>query len=80
MDLMVQSLTFLSYLEVFLVITECGGTFTADKGFFSSPFFPSNYPPKMTCTWNIEVSSHLLLFSFSLIVCMETKSPHAQKK
>lgn len=38
------------------VSTECGGTLSGERGFFSSPFFPSNYPPQMTCTWNIEVS------------------------
>lgn len=34
---------------------ECGGTLTADKGSFSSPFFPSNYPPQASCVWNIQV-------------------------
>lgn len=34
----------------------CGGTLTKDRGSFSSPYFPSNYPPQTTCTWNIEVS------------------------
>ncbi|XP_044066157.1 suppressor of tumorigenicity 14 protein homolog [Siniperca chuatsi] len=36
---------------------KCGGTLTGDKGSFSSPFFPSNYPPQTTCVWNIEAST-----------------------
>ncbi|XP_068601364.1 suppressor of tumorigenicity 14 protein homolog [Brachionichthys hirsutus] len=35
---------------------ECGGMLSGDKGSFSSPFFPSNYPPKITCVWKIQVS------------------------
>ncbi|KAM3617876.1 uncharacterized protein V6R79_012267 [Siganus canaliculatus] len=33
---------------------KCGGTLTGDKGFFSSPFYPSNYPPQTTCDWKIQ--------------------------
>uniref|UniRef100_A0A672HVJ3 Suppressor of tumorigenicity 14 protein homolog n=1 Tax=Salarias fasciatus TaxID=181472 RepID=A0A672HVJ3_SALFA len=35
----------------------CGGKLTTDKGSFSSPFFPSNYPPQTSCVWNIKVST-----------------------
>uniref|UniRef100_A0A3Q4GUK8 ST14 transmembrane serine protease matriptase b n=1 Tax=Neolamprologus brichardi TaxID=32507 RepID=A0A3Q4GUK8_NEOBR len=35
---------------------NCGGALTGEKGSISSPFFPSNYPPRTTCVWNIEVS------------------------
>uniref|UniRef100_A0A3Q4B5H5 Uncharacterized protein n=1 Tax=Mola mola TaxID=94237 RepID=A0A3Q4B5H5_MOLML len=35
-------------------IPSCGGTLTGDKGSFSSPFFPSNYPPQTMCVWKIE--------------------------
>ncbi|KAF1391046.1 hypothetical protein PFLUV_G00064530 [Perca fluviatilis] len=40
--------------QIPLTQQECGGKLTGDKGFFSSPFFPSNYPPKTTCIWTIE--------------------------
>uniref|UniRef100_A0A3Q3WE32 Uncharacterized protein n=1 Tax=Mola mola TaxID=94237 RepID=A0A3Q3WE32_MOLML len=40
-------------------IPSCGGTLTGDKGSFSSPFFPSNYPPQTMCVWKIEVSPPL---------------------
>ncbi|XP_075882860.1 suppressor of tumorigenicity 14 protein homolog isoform X2 [Nelusetta ayraudi] len=43
-----------NYSQIPLTQQKCGGTLSGDKGYFSSPFFPSNYPPKMTCTWNIE--------------------------
>ncbi|KAF7210448.1 suppressor of tumorigenicity 14 protein homolog [Nothobranchius furzeri] len=36
---------------------ECGGQLTADTGSFSSPFFPSNYPPQTLCEWKIQVST-----------------------
>lgn len=40
---------------------------TEDKGLFSSPFFPSNYPPSTSCVWNIEVSPQdPILISFPL--------------
>uniref|UniRef100_A0A3Q2QP43 ST14 transmembrane serine protease matriptase b n=1 Tax=Fundulus heteroclitus TaxID=8078 RepID=A0A3Q2QP43_FUNHE len=34
---------------------ECGGTLSGDRGTFSSPLFPANYPPKAHCTWKIQV-------------------------
>ncbi|XP_054623632.1 suppressor of tumorigenicity 14 protein homolog isoform X2 [Dunckerocampus dactyliophorus] len=39
----------------------CGGTLSSDVGFFSSPFFPSSYPPRTTCVWNIQVSNDKLV-------------------
>ncbi|XP_010774124.1 suppressor of tumorigenicity 14 protein homolog, partial [Notothenia coriiceps] len=39
----------------------CGGALTADRGSFSSPFFPSNYPPKTTCVWTIEAPKEKFL-------------------
>ncbi|XP_077161467.1 suppressor of tumorigenicity 14 protein [Paroedura picta] len=35
----------------------CGGTLRGTAGNFSTPYFPGHYPPKMNCTWNIEVPS-----------------------
>ncbi|XP_039656436.1 suppressor of tumorigenicity 14 protein homolog [Perca fluviatilis] len=49
-----DSTRFLSPGTSCLNTKECGGKLTGDKGFFSSPFFPSNYPPKTTCIWTIE--------------------------
>ncbi|XP_062283383.1 suppressor of tumorigenicity 14 protein homolog [Scomber scombrus] len=44
-----------NYSQIPLNAANCGGKLTADKGSFSSPFFPSNYPPTTTCVWDIEV-------------------------
>ncbi|XP_041860983.1 suppressor of tumorigenicity 14 protein homolog [Melanotaenia boesemani] len=35
----------------------CGGALRGDKGSFSSPFYPENYPPRTSCVWTIEVSA-----------------------
>lgn len=43
-----------NYSQIPLSQQQCGGTLTGDKGSFSSPFFPSNYPPNTACVWNIE--------------------------
>uniref|UniRef100_A0A3Q3C994 ST14 transmembrane serine protease matriptase b n=1 Tax=Haplochromis burtoni TaxID=8153 RepID=A0A3Q3C994_HAPBU len=45
-----------SYFQIPVTKLNCGGTMTEDKGLFSSPFFPSNYPPSTSCVWNIEVA------------------------
>lgn len=34
----------------------CGGSLSGDQGFFSSPFYPANYPPQTFCVWNVQVS------------------------
>uniref|UniRef100_A0A8C1EXW6 ST14 transmembrane serine protease matriptase n=1 Tax=Cyprinus carpio carpio TaxID=630221 RepID=A0A8C1EXW6_CYPCA len=34
---------------------SCGGSLTAPTGNFTSPHFPSFYPPLLDCTWNINV-------------------------
>ncbi|CAB1433875.1 unnamed protein product [Pleuronectes platessa] len=44
-----------NYSQIPLTAQKCGGTLSGDKGSISSPFFPSNYPPKTSCVWNIEV-------------------------
>uniref|UniRef100_A0A4W6FUJ7 ST14 transmembrane serine protease matriptase b n=1 Tax=Lates calcarifer TaxID=8187 RepID=A0A4W6FUJ7_LATCA len=44
-----------NYSQIPVTEQKCGGTLTGNKGSLSSPFFPSNYPPKTTCVWNIEV-------------------------
>ncbi|XP_077462845.1 suppressor of tumorigenicity 14 protein homolog [Stigmatopora argus] len=41
--------------------SECGGTLSGDTGVFSSPFFPSSYPPRTLCVWNIQVSKPKLV-------------------
>lgn len=40
---------------------ECGGTLTAERGFISSPFFPSNYPPSTSCVWTIQAPKEKFL-------------------
>lgn len=48
-------------VNVLLYSSECGGELTALSGTFTSPGFPSNYPPNIECVWNIEVNIHTLL-------------------
>ncbi|XP_034392313.1 suppression of tumorigenicity 14b [Cyclopterus lumpus] len=43
-----------NYSQIPVAQQKCGGTLTADRGSFSSPFFPSNYPPETSCVWTIE--------------------------
>ncbi|TKS76486.1 Suppressor of tumorigenicity 14 protein [Collichthys lucidus] len=50
-----------NYSQIPVTEQKCGGALTADRGSFSSPFFPSNYPPRTTCVWNIEASPHVIL-------------------
>ncbi|XP_027131471.1 suppressor of tumorigenicity 14 protein [Larimichthys crocea] len=50
-----------NYSQIPLTEQKCGRTLTADRGSFSSPFFPSNYPPRTTCVWNIEVPKEKFL-------------------
>ncbi|XP_034027768.1 suppressor of tumorigenicity 14 protein-like [Thalassophryne amazonica] len=60
-----------SYSQILLTEGKCGGKLSGLKGSFSSPFFPSYYPPKTMCVWNIEVPSdnivkiHFTKFSVS---------------
>ncbi|XP_044206401.1 suppressor of tumorigenicity 14 protein homolog [Thunnus albacares] len=44
-----------NYSQIPLTEPKCGGKLTGDKGIFSSPFFPSNYPPRTSCVWDIQV-------------------------
>ncbi|XP_061841495.2 suppressor of tumorigenicity 14 protein-like [Nerophis lumbriciformis] len=44
-----------TYSQVSLAPPDCGGTLSGDAGFFSSPFFPSSYPPGSVCVWSIQV-------------------------
>ncbi|KAF7646510.1 hypothetical protein LDENG_00186970 [Lucifuga dentata] len=44
-----------SYSQIPLPAPNCGGNLSGLKGSFSSPFFPSNYPPQITCVWDIQV-------------------------
>ncbi|XP_030589843.1 suppressor of tumorigenicity 14 protein homolog [Archocentrus centrarchus] len=54
------------YSQIPLTDLNCGGTLTGEKGSFTSPFFPSNYPPQTSCVWNIEVAKEKFLkFQFN---------------
>ncbi|XP_049920397.1 suppressor of tumorigenicity 14 protein homolog [Epinephelus moara] len=50
-----------NYSQIPQAQLKCGGTLTGDRGSFSSPFFPSNYPPKTSCVWTIEASKEKFL-------------------
>lgn len=45
-----------NYSQIKVDNNECGGLLTTGKGVFSSPFYPSNYPPQIQCVWNIQTS------------------------
>nr|XP_033819686.1 suppressor of tumorigenicity 14 protein-like isoform X2 [Geotrypetes seraphini] len=40
-------------------LTGCDQTLTSDLGNFTSPYYPSFYPPNIDCKWTIQVPSHL---------------------
>lgn len=42
-------------MNVLFYSSECGGEFTGLSGAFTSPGYPSHYPPNIECVWNIEV-------------------------
>lgn len=52
----VSSFCCLSSLTFDLLLSDCGGTLSGERGSFSSPFFPANYPPKADCSWTVQVS------------------------
>ncbi|XP_047558274.1 deleted in malignant brain tumors 1 protein isoform X9 [Lutra lutra] len=37
---------------------SCGGFLTQPSGYFSSPFYPGNYPNNANCLWDIEVQNN----------------------
>ncbi|XP_045882290.1 deleted in malignant brain tumors 1 protein isoform X28 [Meles meles] len=37
---------------------SCGGFLTQPSGYFSSPFYPGNYPNSAKCVWDIEVQNN----------------------
>ncbi len=41
--------------------SACGGTIRSRTGVFSSPRFPSPYPPSKDCEWKLQVRSHYRL-------------------
>lgn len=46
-----------NYSQIKIHDNECGGLLTTGKGVFSSPFYPSNYPPQINCDWTIQTSA-----------------------
>lgn len=56
---------YIDTIYLFIYITACGGIFKNTKGVISSPNYPSNYDPNMSCEWLIETQeSHILLLNF----------------
>ncbi|XP_050949807.1 ST14 transmembrane serine protease matriptase b [Labeo rohita] len=45
------------YSQIPTKVQDCGGKLTGLRGTFTSPGYPSHYPPKSECVWNIEVPS-----------------------
>uniref|UniRef100_A0A8C1WRC6 Suppression of tumorigenicity 14b n=1 Tax=Cyprinus carpio TaxID=7962 RepID=A0A8C1WRC6_CYPCA len=45
------------YFQIPAKIQDCGGRLTGLRGTFTSPGYPSHYPPQTDCVWNIEVPS-----------------------
>ncbi|KAI4891399.1 hypothetical protein NFI96_026095 [Prochilodus magdalenae] len=43
------------YSQVPATIQDCGGKLTGLNGTFTSPGYPSHYPPQIQCVWDIEV-------------------------
>ncbi|XP_048022345.1 ST14 transmembrane serine protease matriptase b [Megalobrama amblycephala] len=43
------------YSQIPAKIQDCGGRLTGLRGTFTSPGYPSHYPPQSECVWNIEV-------------------------
>ncbi|XP_012877446.1 PREDICTED: deleted in malignant brain tumors 1 protein-like [Dipodomys ordii] len=44
---------------------SCGGFLSQASGYFSSPFYPDNYPNNARCVWDIKVpSNHLVTITF----------------
>ncbi|XP_033761795.1 cubilin-like [Pecten maximus] len=47
--------------------SSCGGEFTAERGSFMSPGYPTAYPPSTECVWTFIVSpGNRLMVSFSV--------------
>ncbi|XP_033617269.1 deleted in malignant brain tumors 1 protein isoform X2 [Fukomys damarensis] len=40
---------------------SCGGFLSQSSGYFSSPFYPGNYPNNARCVWDIEVPNNYLV-------------------
>ncbi|KAM9451667.1 ST14 transmembrane serine protease matriptase b [Clarias gariepinus] len=52
-----------NYSQVPAEIKGCGGKLTGMNGTFTSPGFPSSYPPRIQCFWNINVpeGKHIII-------------------
>uniref|UniRef100_A0A672UGF0 Membrane frizzled-related protein n=1 Tax=Strigops habroptila TaxID=2489341 RepID=A0A672UGF0_STRHB len=49
------------FIPTLLPHAACGGTLRGPEGSFSSPNYPSPYPPDALCIWRIEVSPGLAI-------------------
>lgn len=48
-------------MPMLLPHAACGGTLRGPEGSFSSPNYPSPYPPHTLCVWHIEVGPGLAI-------------------
>ncbi|XP_060075561.1 cubilin-like [Ylistrum balloti] len=55
--------------------SACGGDFTAERGSFLSPGYPSMYPPSTECVWTFTVSpGNRVMVSFSTFTLEDSPS------
>uniref|UniRef100_A0A9J7XLB8 ST14 transmembrane serine protease matriptase b n=1 Tax=Cyprinus carpio carpio TaxID=630221 RepID=A0A9J7XLB8_CYPCA len=59
------------YFQIPAKIQDCGGRLTGIRGTFTSPGYPSHYPPQTDCVWNIEVPSgkHIKVKFDKFVIC-----------
>uniref|UniRef100_A0A671RXP0 Suppressor of tumorigenicity 14 protein homolog n=1 Tax=Sinocyclocheilus anshuiensis TaxID=1608454 RepID=A0A671RXP0_9TELE len=59
------------YSQIPAKIQDCGGRLTGLRGTFTSPGYPSHYPPQTDCVWNIEVPSgkHIKVKFDKFVIC-----------
>ncbi|XP_066501829.1 ST14 transmembrane serine protease matriptase b isoform X2 [Hoplias malabaricus] len=66
------------FSQVPVQIQGCGGKLTGMNGTFTSPGFPSQYPPQIRCDWDIEVPAgkHVKVKFRQFSMCEPDQSSH----
>lgn len=49
-----------------IVFAGCGGTFGGRQGVITSPNYPSNYPNRANCVYDVTVPAGFVCFTFTL--------------